>query len=82
MAKVKIYITPKKGVLDPQGKTVESALKSLGYKDVSNVQIGKYIELDLTTHQPNHPSTDKLINEMCKKLLANPVIEDYRFEVE
>ncbi|MDD4178696.1 MAG: phosphoribosylformylglycinamidine synthase subunit PurS [Candidatus Margulisbacteria bacterium] len=82
MAKVKIYITPKKGVLDPQGKTVESALHSLGYKKVSGVHIGKYIELDLTTDQPSHPTTKKLIDEMCKKLLANMVIEDYRYEVE
>jgi len=81
MAKVKVYITPKKGVLDPQGKTVESALHSLGYKNVSNVRIGKYIELDLTAKQPNHLTT-KQIEEMCKKLLANLVIEDYRFEVE
>ena len=89
MAKVKIYITPKKGILDPQGKTIESALHSLGYKNVSNMRVGKYIELNLTTlpagrqaHQPNHPSTKKQINEMCKKLLSNPIIEDYRFEVE
>jgi phosphoribosylformylglycinamidine synthase len=82
MAKVKVYVTPKKGILDPQGKTVESALHSLGYKNVSSVRIGKYIELDLTTKQPNHPTTKKQIEEMCKMLLANPIIEDYRFEVE
>jgi len=79
MAKVKVYITPKKGILDPQGKTVESALKSLGYKNVSNVRIGKYIELEVTG-EPRH-GTGKQIEEMCKKLLANPIIEDHRFEV-
>jgi phosphoribosylformylglycinamidine synthase len=73
MAKVKVYVTPKKGVLDPQGKTVEAALHTMGYKNVSNVHIGKYIELE---------APEKQIDEMCKKLLANPIIEDYRYEVE
>jgi len=87
MAKVKVYVTPKKGILDPQGKTVESALKSLGYKNVSNVRIGKYIELEVTggprrlDRARRGPATGKQIEEMCKKLLANPIIEDYRFEV-
>jgi phosphoribosylformylglycinamidine synthase len=80
MAKVKIYITPKKGILDPQGKTVESALHSLGYQNVSKVRIGKYIELEITNNRSQNP--EKQINEMCRKLLANPVIEDYRFEME
>ena len=69
--------------------SLESALKSLGYKNVRNVRIGKYIELELTTQQPNHlgpssvegPATKKQIEEMCNKLLANPIIEDYHFEV-
>jgi phosphoribosylformylglycinamidine synthase subunit PurS len=81
MAKVKVYVTPKQGVLDPQGKTVESALHTMGYKNVSDVHIGKYIELELTTKQPNHPTTEKQINEMCQKLLSNPIIEDFRYEV-
>ena len=80
MAKVKIYITPKKGILDPQGKTIEAALHSLGYKKVSRVRIGKYIELDIESQ--DHRIIESQIKEMCKKLLANPVIEDYRFEVE
>lgn len=80
MARVKVYVTPKKGILDPQGKTVESALHSLGYKDVSNVRIGKYIELEIPVTSNQKP--EKQINEMCKKLLANPIIEDFRFEVE
>ena len=76
MAKIKVFVYPKKGVLDPQGKTVESALHTLGYKKVSNVRIGKYIELEL-------PAGDnkKLVDEMCRKLLVNSVIEDYHFEV-
>ncbi|MFA5034491.1 MAG: phosphoribosylformylglycinamidine synthase subunit PurS [Candidatus Margulisiibacteriota bacterium] len=76
MAKIKVFVYPKKGVLDPQGKTVESALHTLGYKKVANVRIGKYIELEL-------PDGDnkKMVDEMCKKLLVNSVIEDYHFEV-
>ena len=79
MAKVKVYVTPKKGILDPQGKTVESALHTLGYKDIANIHIGKYIEFEMTGDR--RPATDRQIEEMCKKLLANPVIEDFRYEV-
>jgi phosphoribosylformylglycinamidine synthase len=79
MAKVKVYISPKKGILDPQGKAVESALKSLGYKKVSNVRIGRYVEFEMTDDR--RLTTERQIDEMCKKLLANPIIEDFRFEV-
>lgn len=79
MAKVKVFVTPKKGVLDPQGKTVESALHSLNYKNVSGVQIGKYIEFEIQGSRAK--GQEKQIDEMCKKLLSNPVIEDYRYEV-
>ncbi|MBN3033272.1 MAG: phosphoribosylformylglycinamidine synthase subunit PurS [Candidatus Saganbacteria bacterium] len=78
MAKVKIYVTPKQGVLDPQGKTVEAALHTLGYKNVAGVKIGKYIELELNARPADR---EKQINEMCKKLLTNPVIEDFTFQV-
>ncbi len=78
--KAKIYVTHKKGVLDPQGKTVEGALKSLGYKNVFNVHIGKYIEIDVEGKDKD--KVEKQIKEMCDKLLANPIIEQYRFEVE
>lgn len=78
--KAKIIITPKKAVLDPQGKTVESALAHMGYTGVTGVHIGKYIEIDLA------PGTDKeaahkAINDAAHKLLSNPVIEDYKLEV-
>lgn len=79
MAKVKVYITPKKGVLDPQGKAVEASLHSLGYKNVNDLQIGRYIELDLGGRDVKQ--AEQQVKEMCKKLLANPVIEDFRFEV-
>jgi len=76
MAHVKVYVTHKKGILDPQGKTVQGALKSLGYKNLSEVKIGKYIELEIEGKDIKNQ-----VDEMCKKLLANPIIEDYTFEV-
>jgi phosphoribosylformylglycinamidine synthase subunit PurS len=79
MAKVKVYITPKKGVLDPQGKAVEASLHSLGYKNVDDLQIGRYIELELGGQDLK--KAEKQVQAMCQKLLANPVIEDFRFEV-
>ncbi len=78
--KVKIYITLKKGVLDPQGKTVQDALHSMGYKGTDKLRIGKYMEMELNDTSPEE--AEKSVKEMCEKLLANPVIEDYRFEVE
>ena len=80
MSKIKIYVTHKKGILDPQGKTVEAALKSLSYKNVSNVHIGKYIELEIEG-QKDKAKIEKQASEMCEKLLSNPIIEQYRFEV-
>src|SRR6516162_9638100 len=79
--KAKIIVTPKKAVLDPQGKTVQNALAHMGYTGVTGVHIGKYIEIDLA------PGTDKTaaqkaINDAAHKLLSNPVIEDYRLEIE
>jgi phosphoribosylformylglycinamidine synthase subunit PurS len=79
MAKVKVYVTPKQGVLDPQGKTVESALHTMGYKNVSDVHIGKYIELAIAG--ASSKGQEKQIQEMCQKLLSNPIIEDFRYEV-
>jgi phosphoribosylformylglycinamidine synthase len=71
-----VHITLKKGVLDPQGKAIGQALQGMGYGEVGNVRQGKMIELDVAD------GTDKKrIAEMCEKLLANPVIEDYRIEV-
>ena len=79
--KAKIIITPKKAVLDPQGKTVQNALEHMGYQGVSAVHVGKYIEIDLT------PGTDKetarkAIDEASHRFLSNPIIEDYRLEIE
>jgi phosphoribosylformylglycinamidine synthase len=79
--KAKIIITPKKAVVDPQGITVKKALEHMGYTGVTGVHIGKYIEIDLA------PGTDKAaaqkaINDATHKLLSNPVIEDYKLEIE
>ena len=78
--KAKIIITPKKAVLDPQGKTVQNALEHMGYGGVAAVHVGKYLEIELT-------GTDKTgarqqLDEACHKFLSNPVIEDYRLEIE
>ncbi len=77
---VRIYITYKNGVLDPQGKAVERSLHTLGYKEVQDVRMGKYLEVSLDV--PSRKAADARIREMCEKLLANPVIEDYRFEIQ
>ncbi len=80
MAKAKIYVTLKDGVLDPQGKTVKFALDKMGYKNINDVRIGKYIEIELENRSGN--GMDKEINEICDKLLANPNIEKYTFKIE
>lgn len=74
--KAKIYITLKAGVLDPQGKAVQHALQSLGFSEVEDVRIGKYVELRLSLN------SEARIREMCEKLLANTVIESYRYDLE
>lgn len=78
--RVKIFVCLKEGVLDPQGKAVERSLHSLGYKEVQDVRMGKYLEISL--NMPSREAAEVKIREMCDKLLANPVIEDYRFEIE
>jgi len=76
----RIYITLKPGVLDPQGKTIHHALGSLGYDEVEGVRLGKYVVMNLKEENPGRAR--KRLEEMCRKLLANPVIEEYRFEIE
>ena len=77
--KAKIIVTPKKAVLDPQGKTVQSALEHMGYKGVQAVHVGKYLEVELSG--TDKESARKQIDEACHKILSNPVIEDYKFEI-
>lgn len=77
--KAKVYVTLKKSVLDPQGKAVQHALDTLGFKEVKDVRMGKYIELDLGNIDKNQ--ADQKIKAMCEKLLANTVIEEFRYEL-
>ncbi|MBI5038593.1 MAG: phosphoribosylformylglycinamidine synthase subunit PurS [Nitrospirae bacterium] len=78
--RIKIYVTLKEGILDPQGKAVQHSLHTLGYTSVKDVRIGKYIEIDIG--DPSKEAVEARIKEMCHKLLANPIIEDYRYEIE
>jgi phosphoribosylformylglycinamidine synthase len=80
MLKASVYVTIKESVLDPQGNAVKGALHSLGFQEVANVRIGKYMELTLDTD--DRGEAEQRIRAMCEKLLANTVIEDYRFELE
>lgn len=75
----RIKVTLRKSILDPQGKTVEHSIQSLGYKNVKDTRIGKYIELKLDT--ASEADAKRITDEVCKKLLANPVMEDYDFDI-
>ena len=77
---VKVFVTPKQGILDPQGRAVEHSLKSLGFEGVEKVRCGKYIVLDLDAKSAEEAR--EAARKMCEQLLANTVIEDYRFEVD
>jgi len=76
----RIYITLKPAVLDPQGKAVQSALQTLGFGTVQDVRVGKYIELRLNSTDREEANAD--VKKMCEKLLANTVIESYRYDIE
>jgi phosphoribosylformylglycinamidine synthase len=79
--KARIIITPKKAVLDPQGKTVQNALAHLGYTGITAVHVGKYIEIDLA-QGTDREAARKALEEASHKFLSNPIIEDYRLEIE
>jgi len=76
----KIHVTLKKGVLDSQGKAVHHALNDLGYSEVQDVHLGKYMEISLKGLSKEE--AEGRVIEMCEKLLANTVIESYRFTLE
>ncbi|MGH9427440.1 MAG: phosphoribosylformylglycinamidine synthase subunit PurS [Terriglobia bacterium] len=78
--KAKIHVTLKKGILDPQGKAIEHALETLGFKSASNVRMGKYLELDV--NEQDRGKAEAQVKAMCDKLLANTIIEEYRFELQ
>ncbi|MGI6105259.1 MAG: phosphoribosylformylglycinamidine synthase subunit PurS [Raoultibacter sp.] len=72
MKQYQIFVTGKEGIFDPAGETSKSALENLGYSSIESLRIGKFIELEVAD-----ATTDEEVEEMCQKLLANPVIEDY-----
>ncbi len=78
--KAEIQVTLKKSVLDPQGAAVEKALDVLGYKNVEKVRVGKYLELVLEAEKEDEAKSQ--VEEMCERLLTNPVIEDYSCRIE
>ncbi len=80
MTKARIYVTYKPTVLDPQGNTIREALHHLGFEDVDSVRMGKYLEVELGTNDPSKAREE--VEAMCQQLLANPVIESYRFDLE
>lgn len=76
----RVFVTPKRGILDPQGKAVESSLHTLGFPEVGDVRVGKYIELRL--RDVERDAADQRVRSMCEQLLANGVIEDFRIEID
>jgi phosphoribosylformylglycinamidine synthase len=76
----KVYVTLKPTVNDPQGLTIKGGLHSLGFSSVESVRAGKYMEIRLDGN--SRQEAERLLNEMCRQLLANPIIENYRFELE
>jgi phosphoribosylformylglycinamidine synthase subunit PurS len=77
--KAKIIVTPKKAVLDPQGKTVQNALEHMGYKGVQAVHVGKYLEVELQGSDKD--AARQQMDAACRKFLTNPVIEDFHLEI-
>ena len=76
----RIRVLLRSGVSDPQGQTVESGLRQLGFQGVESVRVGKYVEVRIQA--ADDAQAERTIGEMCDRLLANPVIEDYSFELE
>lgn len=76
--RVSVHITPRRGILDPQGKAVEGALHSLGFEGVSSVRVGRHIVVD--TDAASEDAAIASVTAMCERLLANPVIEDFEIE--
>jgi len=79
MLKAIVTVMLKKGIFDPQGRAVQNGLESIGFDNVSKVRVGKLIEIDLKT--ADKASAETSVHEMCDKMLANPVVESYSFEI-
>ncbi|HEX5180609.1 MAG TPA: phosphoribosylformylglycinamidine synthase subunit PurS [Gemmatimonadaceae bacterium] len=73
--RVSVHIVPRKGILDPQGKAVADALHTLGFRDVEDARIGRHVVLDVAARTPD--AAGDAVRQMCERLLANPVTEDY-----
>ena len=78
---VKIYVSYKKGVLDPQGKAVLESLKSLGYTEFENVRVGKYFEVFISDNIKDKSLIEEKIKEISEKVLSNPIMEVYKYEI-
>ena len=78
--RVHVRVMPREGLLDPQGQAVEHALSALGFDEAGGVRVGRAIELEVSA--PSRAEAEDRVRRMCDKLLANPVTEDYRLEVE
>jgi phosphoribosylformylglycinamidine synthase PurS subunit len=78
--KAKIIVMPKRTVLDPQGKTVKHALESMNFTGIQDVRVGKFMEIELSD-TADKVAVQKQIDEACHRLLSNPVIEEYHFEI-
>jgi len=78
--RARVFVTPKEGILDPQGKAVEHSLHTLGYPEVTDVRIGKVVDLHLA--DVSRDSAQTRVREMCERLLANGVIEDFTFTID
>jgi phosphoribosylformylglycinamidine synthase len=77
--RVRVFVSLKEGVLDPQGKAVEKSLHTLGYPEVGSVTVGKFLDMEIEAK--SRRDAEQRVREMCEKLLANTVIEEYRFEI-
>ncbi len=79
MLKAIVTVMLKKGIFDPQGRAVQNGLESIGFDMVKGVRVGKQIEIKLSTEDKT--AAEKIVHEMCDKMLANPVVESYRFDI-
>lgn len=77
--KARVYVTYRRGILDPQGNAVARSLTALGFNEVNDVRVGKLIDIDLQA--VDRASAERMLDEMCRRLLANPVIEEYHYQV-
>lgn len=81
MLKVNVYVTLKKEILDTQGLVIKKAIPQIGYDNVENVRFGKFIQMEINSAGKNRDELKKEIDFLCDRLLSNPIIEDYRYEI-